>query len=290
MNSNSGPFDRPSSVFTAARGSRLAQGIRSLLGFVVCLLGIPLNAQSLVLNGDFETGQLTPWQGGELFANPSGGLCGRVGEPSIGDTLSQSVATVPGQRYVLSGELRSEDTSASAVTVIAQTQFGDIDGSRVALAPAGMFLRFTMPFTASTATTLLEISSSGLGDFVFVDNVSLLPLAPGAGGSYAGKIVTTVTVTDPAMSAKSSRKVTARINPDGELVLLDGTDGIITGSISASGEFSLTLPDASTVTGTGVIHGRRITLEYMTGSYGAVTSSGASVANTVKETLILTRR
>jgi hypothetical protein len=290
MNSNFTPFDRPSSVFAGARGGRMAKGLTSLLCFIVCLLGLPASAQDLVVNGDFKSGQLTPWQGGELFANPSGGLCGRVGEPSIGDTLSQSVTTVPAQRYVLSGELRSEDTSASAVTVVAQSPFGNIDGSRVALAPAGNFLRFTMPFTASTASTLLEISSSGIGDFIFIDNVSLSPVPRGADGFYTGKIVTTVTVTDPAMSAKSSRKVTARINADAEVVLLDGTDGIITGSILPSSEFSLTLPDASTVTGTAVIRGRRITLEYVTGSYAAVTSSGASVANTVKETLILTRR
>ena len=96
--------------------------------------------------------------------------------------------------------------------------------------------------------------------------------------------MTTVTVTDPAMSMKSSRKVTARINDDGELILLDGTDGIITGYILNSGEFSLTLPDGITVTGTAVIRGRRIELEYTTGSHAAVTASGATVANTIKQT------
>lgn len=38
------------------------------------------------------------------------------------------------------------------------------------------------------------------------------------------------------------------------------------------------------------IRGRRITLEYTTGSYAAVTASGATVANTIKETLTLVRR
>jgi hypothetical protein len=265
-------------------------GLKSLLCYVLCVLGIQARAQNLVVNGDFETGQLAPWQGGELVANPSGGLCARVGEPSIGYTLSQGVATVPGQRYLLSGEMRSEDQSASVGSVIVVSQLGNIDGSRFTMTPAGAFQRFTLPFTASTANTFLELKSSALGDFVFIDNVSMVPIPPGAGGSYAGTIVTTVTVSDPAMTAKSSRKVTARMNVDGEIVLLDGTDGIITGYILPSGEFSLTLPDEITVTGTAMIRGRRITLEYIAGSHAAMTSFGAPVANTIKQTLILTRR
>jgi hypothetical protein len=242
-----------------------------------------------VVNGDFEAGQIAPWQGGELFANPSGGLCVRVGDPIIGNSLWQTVATVPGQRYLLSGELRSQEQIPSACTVMAQGNTG-IDGARHALAPVGAFHRFTLPFTASTASTLLELRSSGVGDYVLIDNVSLVPVPPGAGGSYVGTIVTTATVTDPALSAKSSRKVTARLNGDGDLVLLDGTDAIITGYILSSGEFSLVLPDGSTVTGIAVIRGRRITLEYISGSHAAVTAWGATVPNTIKQTLILTRR
>jgi hypothetical protein len=269
---------------------RMVGGLQSLLCFLLCVLALPASAQNLLVNGDFEAGTLSPWQGGELFANPSGGLCGRVGEPRIGDTLWQSVATVPGQRYLLSGELRSEDEFPSACTAIARSHAGSVDGARHAIAPVGTFHRFTLPFTATTATTLLELSSGGVGDFVLIDNVSLIPVLPGAGGSYAGTIVTTVAVTDPAMSAKSSRKVTARINEDGEIVLLDGTAGIITGYILTTGEFSLTLPDGTTVTGSAVVRGRRIQLEYVAGSHAAVTFSGAPVVNTVTQSLSLVRR
>jgi hypothetical protein len=102
--------------------------------------------------------------------------------------------------------------------------------------------------------------------------------------------VTTVTVTDPSMSVKSIRKVMARINDIGELILLDGTEGIITGSIANSGEFSLVLPGGTTVTGSAVIRGRRIKLDYIAGSHAAVTASGADVGNTIKQTLNLVRR
>jgi hypothetical protein len=225
-----------------------------------------------------------------LFANPSGGICGRIGDPNIGDTLWQAVTTVPGQRYLLAGELRSEDQYISTVTVSAlNPTSGEYDGSRHAVAPVGAFHRFTVAFTASSASTRIEISGDR-GDFVYIDNVSLIPIPPGADGAYAGTIVTTVNVTVPALSAKSSRKVTAQMDADGSIVLLDGTEGIITGYILSSGQFSLVLPDGLEVTGTALIRGRRIQLEFDSGSYSAVSSSGAPVPNTVKKTLTLTRR
>jgi hypothetical protein len=119
----------------------------------------------------------------------------------------------------------------------------------------------------------------------------MIALPPSAvDGSYVGTIATTVAVTDPAMGMKDIRKVMARINDIGELILLDGTDGIITGSIANSGEFALVLPDGKAVTGNAEIHGRRISLEYTVGSHVAETPSGAAVANTIKQTLNLIRR
>src|SRR5215207_7162795 len=122
-------YNRPS-VLSVGMGRRLLTRLKLFLCGMLCVLAMQASAQNLVVNGDFETGQLAPWQGGEMVANPSGGLCARVGEPSIGYTLWQSVVTVPGQRYLLSGALRSEDQSGSVGTVIAQSQAGNIDGSR----------------------------------------------------------------------------------------------------------------------------------------------------------------
>jgi hypothetical protein len=282
---------QPPSVRVVGQSQRIIHYMRSLLCLVLCLLGIPASAQNLLVNGDFEAGQLAPWSGGELRSNPSGGVLARIGDPMIGDTIAQTVTTVPGKRYLLSAELRHENEFGVEVVMSAQTPAGNFDARRgvgvVGMAPQ----RFNVPFTASSTSAFISFVVTVPFDPILIDNVSLIAVAPSAAdGSYAGTIVTKLAVTDPAMHMKSSRKVTARINDDGEIILLDGTDGIITGYILNSGEFSLDLPGGKTVTGTAIIRSRRIELEYITGSHDAVTASGGTVANTIKQTLMLVRQ
>src|SRR5699024_1412849 len=74
MNSSCLPTRRSRSIFTALPGQRSVDRLRSFLCLVLCVLGAESSAQNPVVNGDFEAGQVAPWQGGELFANPSGGL------------------------------------------------------------------------------------------------------------------------------------------------------------------------------------------------------------------------
>jgi len=287
MNSSYTRYHRPPSVLP----SEAVGGIGLLICFVLCVLAFPASAQNLLVNGDFEAGTIAPWTGGELRPDPSGGLLARVGDFQAGAILRQTVTTVPGQRYMLSVELRNEDQFGVEVSMIAQAQTGNFDALQTAPVAGTAPQNFSVPFTASSTSTLIAFEVTAAQEIILVDNVSLIAIAPSAAGrSYAGTMVTTVNVTDPAMSTKSSRKVTARINDDGELILLDGTEGIITGYISNTGEFLLVLPDGKRVTGNAVIRDRRINLEYTSGSHAAVTASGAMVANTIKRTLTLVRR
>jgi hypothetical protein len=267
------------------------RGISLLLCFVLCVVAFAANAQNLVVNGDFEAGTIAPWSGGELRADPTGDVLARVGDPQVGARLAQTVATVVGQRYVLSAELRNETQFGAEIVMSAQAQGGGFDGSQTATVVGTAPQNFTLPFTASSTSTNIAFEASASSDIFLVDDVSVIAIAlPAAGQSYAGTMVTTVDVTDPPVSAKRSRKVAARINDEGELVLLDGTDGIITGYVSSTGEFLLILPDGKRATGNAVIRGRRIVLEYTVGSHTATTASGATIANTIKQTLTLVRR
>src|SRR5678815_1407204 len=112
MNSSYTRYHRPPSVLP----SEAVGGIGLLVCFVLCVLALPASAQNLLVNGDFEAGTVAPWTGGELRPDPSGGLLARVGDSQVGAILSQTVTTVPGQRYMLSVELRNEDQSCLLYT------------------------------------------------------------------------------------------------------------------------------------------------------------------------------
>jgi hypothetical protein len=70
-------------------------GMKLLLCLVLYVLGVQATAQNLLVNGDFESGELAPWTGGELWVNPSEGFCGRVGNvAAVANTITQSLVLI----------------------------------------------------------------------------------------------------------------------------------------------------------------------------------------------------
>jgi len=136
---------------------------------------------SVVVNGGFESGDLTGWttSGSHITVDipPAGGQFGefaaRLGPHGGGpETLSQDVATTPGQTYVLDFFVTGDpDSSGNSLTV-------NWDGTQV-LAQAdnfsGGFTEYTFTVTgdASHSTTPLSFSFSDDGTGMFLDQVTV---------------------------------------------------------------------------------------------------------------------
>jgi hypothetical protein len=251
-------------------------------------------AQNLITNGDFETGLLTPWIGGTVSADPAGGFFA-----TTSSTISQTVPTTAGTQYLFSGSLRINGTgfigSTASMTAV-PSGGGAPNGTRPVSPPIGTtgFIHASLLFTASTASTTLTFSFvpfPGFSDSITVDNVTLLEVAPGKlAGRYSGNNVTTLSLTTPELSNKTTRKVTARITDDNRIYILDGTQAIFGGIILNDGTFDLSSPTVASASGTAKIRGKRIELEFGGPSLIASDFAATAIPNTVRNRVVLTRR
>src|SRR5688572_26112131 len=169
-------------------------------------------AQNLLVNGDFETGQLAPWTGGTVAADPDGGfLCTSAG------TLSQTVTTTAGTRYLVAADLLVTGPFGSSATITASKAVGGgVDGTRSI--PFNTFTPFvvrgSLVFTATSNSTIISFAgfNIGLPGNVTVDDAVMLEVEPTTlDGRYKGSITTTLSVATLELSNKSARKITARI-------------------------------------------------------------------------------
>jgi VCBS repeat-containing protein len=139
---------------------------------------------STLVNGDFETGDLTGWtQTGSQIQALFLGLGGSFGNYAaelaapggIGtETLSQNVATTPGQHYIVSFSVTGDPDSGNNEFIATW------DGTQIlALSDvqSGAFTHYTFDVVGdpSSATTGLQFTYADDGSAMFLDQVSVSP-------------------------------------------------------------------------------------------------------------------
>jgi hypothetical protein len=146
------------------------------------------SGQSLVHNGGFETGDFTGWtltgknfstynfvDGGTKLSPENGNYSAALGEYRSYGYLSQTLATVPKQSYLLSFWL--EDTSAqrgSAAKFIAEWN-GKSVSSHSYTTPFG-WTKMTFTVKATKALTVLEFKERNDMWYFGLDDVSVTPI------------------------------------------------------------------------------------------------------------------
>jgi parallel beta-helix repeat protein len=143
---------------------------------LVVTLNQPAN---LIANGNFATGDFTDWTlggndgSGQIFidANARGGSTYAAGMGSIGanGTLSQTIATTPGQTYTLSFWLQDEGSGGNDFQTIWNGQ------ELLSLTNSAQFnyTEYTYTVTATSSTTSLEFSAANGPSQWDLDNISL---------------------------------------------------------------------------------------------------------------------
>jgi VCBS repeat-containing protein len=149
---------------------------------------------STLVNGDFETGDLTGWsQTGSdiqaLFLGQGGAFGNYAAELQApgGETLSQSVATTPGEHYIVGFSVTGDPDSGNNSFVATW------DGNQIlALSDvqSGAFTHYTFDVAgdASSSTTALQFSYTDDGSAMFLDQVSVSPETAPATETTGGSI------------------------------------------------------------------------------------------------------
>jgi len=149
---------------------------------------------STLVNGDFETGDLTGWsQNGSQIQALFLGLGGAFGNYAAelqapgGETLSQDVATTPGQHYIVGFSVTGDPDSGNNSFVATW------DGTQIlALSDVqdGAFTHYTFDVVGdpSSSTTALQFSYTDDGSAMFLDQVSVSPETASATETTGGSI------------------------------------------------------------------------------------------------------
>lgn len=160
--------------------------LKLLAAAAMLAIAMPANA-TLIVNGNFDNA-LANWTTGSI-----GGVVGFVSTNfQIGDplpaaqfrtgtdnfkTLSQSVATVVGQRYLLTYSILNQAAASNQFDVTT----GDRVTSTVFADPFAEFTTFSQSFVASSELSLIRFAVNHTGasrQFFFIDNVSLIDIVP----------------------------------------------------------------------------------------------------------------
>ena len=255
------------------------------------LMGSAEAAENLLVNGDFNTGALTPWTGAGTITNNACVV-------TSGQSVTQTVATVVGTKYYVAATAGSG--TFSSYTMTAQpTAGGPPDGTKVKGAGARVgSSRMGFVFEARTTSTNIVLAGTVIGGFaesIVYDDVVLFELPPSKfAGRYAGTASTVVAIDPPPLSNAINRRVVARITSDSRLFIMDGT-AIHAGIVFNDGTFDLALNPppagfgANRVTGTATVKGRRLTLTFPGAGVFAVNELSDQVASTVTMKFVITR-
>lgn len=169
---------------------------QSLAGLVLCtgLLSGPARCAPLVVNGDFETGDLTGWNGGGIvtcFTDPTLAHAGNSGAAFLAfispAQLFQDISTVVGHQYRVQFFAA---TSGSPFSASFQASFG---GTSLSLTPTLATTYTLYSFVVSATSTLTTLSFDTLPDIngstpdtYLLDDVSVTDLtAPELNSSSA---------------------------------------------------------------------------------------------------------
>jgi hypothetical protein len=245
-----------------------------------------LIAQSLVQNGGFETGDFTDWtlvgdgspynlvDDGSLvtsIAPHSGTYFAALGESGVLATLSQSLLTIPGQKYLLSLWLESPNYNPYTPNQFQLLWNGTRLYNQINIAPAG-WVNLQYAVTATGASTMLQIAARDDNYYLGLDDVAVTP-------GYSP----TVTIQPTNVIAQVGSNIVLTATASGTPTLTYrwtryGTNLIDGGSISGSSTSTLSLANA----------GANLSGNYavvVANLFGSVTSSVATLAFIVPATI-----
>ena len=204
---------------------------------------VPVN---LVVNGNFATDSFSGWTlggnytsttyGPEIFidTNAQGGSTYAAGMGSVSSdgTLSQTIATTPGQTYTLSFWLDNEASGSNDFTAIWNGQ------TLLSLSNADAFgyTQYTYTVTATSSSTTLEFSAANGPSQWDLDNISLIATgptgptvsvlteSPSSGDLDAGKTVTyTLTMSEVVTVNTTGGSPTLSLNDGGTATYVSGS-------------------------------------------------------------------
>ncbi|MHB8271396.1 VCBS domain-containing protein [Bradyrhizobium sp.] len=187
--------DNPTDQFTFTATDNLSRSVTTTLTFNVTgtddaptITAADTNASvtedagpTVVVNGGFESGDLTGWTATEHVQVQFFGLGGQFGNYSAllspntsSDSLAQNIATTPGQHYTLGFDVTGDADSSSntlAVSWDGTTILAVNDGQ------SGAFTHYSFDVVgdASLSSTQLQFTYTDDGTGLRVDNVSLNP-------------------------------------------------------------------------------------------------------------------
>jgi hypothetical protein len=174
--------------------------ITALIGLLV-LASASAQAQNLVTNPGFETGDFTGWDTTGLGPNASvqsGGLA-RTGDfaatfgevaPDL-DVLSQVLTTEVGSQYTLSFFLHTPEFNIGSGSPNSFSVFfagAPVDGP-FTVSDTPDYQQFSYTVTASSTSSELRFEISNDSDFTDMDDVSVTPLVVGAPAPEPGALV-----------------------------------------------------------------------------------------------------
>ena len=235
-----GALANGSQSFTATQTDS-AGGVSPVSSALDMTVNAPVN---LVASGNFATGDFTDWTlggdytNGQIFidTNGEGGSTYAAGLGSEGadGTLSQTIATTPGQTYTLSFWLQNEASEGNDFNATWNGQ------TLLSLTNASAFgyTEYSYTVTATSSTTTLEFSAANSPSQWDLDNISLTPNGTSTTPPPAAPVISSDTVS-------SSDAVTLKgTAPDGATVtVLDGGTALGTTTASSTGSWSFTTTD-----------------------------------------------
>ena len=245
-----------------------AGNVSPLSSALVMTLTAPVN---LVANGSFETNSFTGWTlggndaplaaGPQIYINQSaesGTYAAAMGSMGSDGTLSQTIATTPGQQYTLSFWLQNGASGTNDFTAIWNGQ------KLLALTNAAQsgYTEYTYTVTATGSTSTLQFAARNDPSHWNLDNISLTA----AGTTTPTPTVSSLTESPSSGDLNAGKTVTLTLTMSGAVTV--NTTG---------GSPTLTLNDGGTATYSGGSGSSALTFSY-TVAAGQNTASLAATA------------